>query len=245
VKGGVLKGVWAFGIAASPDGSLIAVEADRPQPPGRLYTNTLPEGIFVIDTRTGHRALWRTGRGTPGAASFAFGTDLSFTSNDHQLVVLESLCPRSGYQSDCNGHADMQLRSYSPAVAGGSLASGQVLLDQSALRPAGTSLSDAFISRIWSTATAVLTRCPKHGTCILSVVRISVATGRVLRVLYQTRSGTAFQGIFERFFSADPSGRYLILDAGAGSARVNGWIDHGRLVRLAPANGNAPVYETW
>jgi hypothetical protein len=58
------------------------------------------------------------------------------------------------------------------------------------------------------------------------VVRISADTGRVLRVLY-------------------PSGRYLILDAGAGSARVNGWIDHRRLVPLAPANGNAADYEAW
>jgi len=30
-----------------------------------------------------------------------------------------------------------------------------------------------------------------------------------------------------------------------GSARVNGWIDHGRLVPLRPANGDAVGYETW
>jgi hypothetical protein len=245
VSGGVLKGVWTFDIAASPDGSLIAAEVAQPVPPGRLYTNTIPEGIVVIDTRTGHRALWRTGPGTPGAASFALGTDLSFTSNDRQLVVLESLCPRTRYQSDCSGHADMQLRAYSPAAAGGSLAAGRVLLDQSALRPARTSLSDAFITQDGFAATAVLIRCPRHGTCTLSAVRMSVATGRVLRVLYQTRTGTAFQGVFERFFSADPSGRYLILDAGAGRARLNGWIDHGKLTRLVPADGSAPGYETW
>ncbi len=49
----------------------------------------------------------------------------------------------------------------------------------------------------------------------------------------------------ERFFSSDPSGHYLILDAGVGSARVNGWIDHGRLVRLTLANGDIVDYETW
>jgi hypothetical protein len=244
VKGGVLKGVWAFNIAASRDGTLIAAEVEQPVPPGRLYTNTIPEGIFVIDTRSGHRALWRAGRGTPGAASFALGTDLSFTSNDQQLVVLESFCPRSRYQSDCGGHADMQLRAYSPAAAGGSLAAGRVLLDQSAL-PVRTSLSDAFITPDGTAATAVLIRCLPHGTCTLSVVRMSVATGRVLGVLYRTRTGTAFQGVFERFFSADPSGRYLILDAGADRARLNGWIDHGKLTRLVPANGNSPGYETW
>jgi hypothetical protein len=77
------------------------------------------------------------------------------------------------------------------------------------------------------------------------VVRISADTGRVLRVLYQVRTGSSFEGVFERFSSSDPSGRYLILDAGAGSARVNGWIDHQRLVPLAPANGNAADYEAW
>jgi hypothetical protein len=34
-----------------------------------------------------------------------------------------------------------------------------------------------------------------------------------------------------------PPGRYLILDAVVGSARDNGWIDHGRLVPLTPATG--------
>jgi hypothetical protein len=59
------------------------------------------------------------------------------------------------------------------------------------------------------------------------------------------RTGTRFQGVFERFFTTDPSGRYLILDAGAGSRRLNGWIDHGHIKLLTPANGNAPEYETW
>ena len=93
--------------------------------------------------------------------------------------------------------------------------------------------------------TAVLTDCPPHGACTLTVARIPLATGRGVRVLYQAQSGSRFQGIFERFFSSDPSGRYLILDAGRGNARVSGWIDHGRLVPLAPANGKVPVYEAW
>lgn len=64
-------------------------------------------------------------------------------------------------------------------------------------------------------------------------------------MFYRTRSGTAFQGVFERFFSTDPTGRFFILDVGAGSKRVNGWIDNGRLVPLAAADGNAPDYEAW
>jgi len=65
------------------------------------------------------------------------------------------------------------------------------------------------------------------------------------RVLYQVRSGSRNAGIFFRFFSADPSRRHFILDAGTSNARVNGWIDHGKLVPLTPADGNAPIYEAW
>jgi len=245
VRGGVLKGVWAGHIAAAPDGSQVAVEVLRPEPSGKLYTNAVPEGIFVINTRTGSRALWHTGPYVPGAIQYADDPDLSFTSGGRELVVLEARCHRGRYLAFCNGNADMQVRAYGPLSAGGSLEGGHVLLQQSALRPRGTSLSDAFISPDGSAVTAVLTTCPPHGTCTLSVARISVATGRVLRVLYQVRTGTRFEGVFERFFSSDPSGRYLILDAGAGSARVNGWIDHRRLVPLAPADGNAAGYEAW
>jgi hypothetical protein len=77
------------------------------------------------------------------------------------------------------------------------------------------------------------------------VAAISVPGGRTLRVLYHTRTGTPYQGIFDRFASIDPSGRYLILDAGVGNARVNGWVDQGRLVRLVPGDGNVPSYEAW
>ncbi len=245
IRGGVLKGMWADNIAATPDGSEVAAEVLRPQPSGRLRTNTLPAGILVINTRTGATALWHSGPYVPGTIQYAGATNLSFAYDGRDLVVLEARCHRGRYLAYCNGHADMQVRAYSPAAQGGSLESGQVLLQQSALKPPGTGLSDAFISPDGSAVTAVLTDCPPHGACTLSVVRIPVGSGGGPRVLYRAHTGSRYQGIFERFFSADPSGRYLILDAGKGNARVNGWIDHGRLVPLAPADGNAPIYETW
>jgi len=64
-------------------------------------------------------------------------------------------------------------------------------------------------------------------------------------VLYVTHTGTKFEGFFERFFASDPSGRYLILDAGQGKARVNGWINRGHLVPLTPRNGNLVDLEAW
>jgi hypothetical protein len=51
-------------------------------------------------------------------------------------------------------------------------------------------------------------------------------------------------GFLYRFFSSDPSGRYLLLDTGPTSGSVNGWIDNGRLVRLRPAGTNV-AYEAW
>ena len=65
-------------------------------------------------------------------------------------------------------------------------------------------------------------------------------------MLYRVRGGTPYEGVFERFLSIDPAGRYVIRDGGVGSAHwVNGWISHGRLHPLSPANGNSVSYETW
>jgi hypothetical protein len=244
VKGSTLNG-WADNIAVTADGSEIAAEVIALPRSGQMATNQVPEGIFVINTRTGSRALWRTGPYVPGAVQYVYGTDLSFTGDGRDLVVLGPRCRRSRSLVNCNGHANMQVRAYRPADVGGSLQGGQVLLQDSALNPRGTSLSDAFITPDGSAVTAVLTDCPPHGACTLTVARIPIGTGQQPRVLYQVHSGTRYQGIFERLFSSDPSGRYLILDAGAGNARVNGWINHGRLVPLAPADGNIPAYEAW
>jgi hypothetical protein len=245
VKGGMLKGVLAINIAASPDGSEIAAEASRPGPSGMLYPNTVPEGIFVINTATGARAFWHSGPYVPGAVQYAGAQDISFTRDGGELVLNEARCHRNRYESDCPGHDDTQVRAYAPAAGGGSLERGRVLLTDSVLKPAGTSLSHAVISPDGRSLTTVLLTCPKRGTCTLSVVQMSVATGRVLRQLYLTHTGTAFQDVFDRTFSTDPSGRYLILDAGAGKERVNGWIDHGRLVPLVPADGNDAGNEAW
>jgi hypothetical protein len=68
------------------------------------------------------------------------------------------------------------------------------------------------------------------------------ATGRQLRVVYRMRTGNGF---LYRFFGSDPSGRHLLLNAGPTSGTVNGWIDHGRLIRLKPADGSNVFYEVW
>lgn len=245
VKGGALKGVLGDNIAAAPDGSDVAVEVIRPGGPGGIPTNIVPAEILVINTSTGQRAHWRAGRYVPGALQFAGGRSLSLNQEGTELVVLEARCHRQGDLANCPGHDDVQVRAYAPAMRGGSLEYGQVLLQPSALRPAGASPAQAFISPDGATLTTVLVSCPKRGSCTLSEAQLAPGTNRVRRVLYRVHTGTAFQGVFERFASIDPTGRFLILDAGAGAKRVNGWIDHGQLVPLTPADGNDPIYEAW
>ncbi len=244
VKGSALKGEFASKLAAAPDGSEVAVEVMRPTG-GLLYTNTVPAGIFVINTATGGKAFWHSGPYVPGTNQYAGALAMSFTGDGKELVLTEARCHRNQSQDNCPGHDDTQMRAYSPAAGGGSLEKGRLLLDETGPKPAGTSLDNAFISPDGSTLTGTRISCPKRGTCTLSVAQVSVITGRVVRVLYRTRTGTPFGGVFLRFFSADPSVRYLILDAGAGDARLNGWIDHGKLVRLTPADGNAANDEAW
>jgi hypothetical protein len=77
----------------------------------------------------------------------------------------------------------------------------------------------------------------------IDVVQVSASTGRQVRVLFQENTGN---GVFYRLFSSDPSGRFMILDAGPPQGAIlNGWIDHGRLVLLKPADGSSVFQESW
>jgi len=77
----------------------------------------------------------------------------------------------------------------------------------------------------------------------IDVVEVSASTGAKLRLLFQENTG---QGVFYRFVSADPSARFLLFDAGRPTGAIpNGWIDHGRLVPLTPADGSNVFYEAW
>ncbi len=67
----------------------------------------------------------------------------------------------------------------------------------------------------------------------------------MLSIRYEVNTGEPLGNVFLRFLTADSSGRYLILDASANGARVNGWIDHGKLAPLVPKNGNEVINEAW
>ncbi len=241
VKGSVLKGVDADNLAAAPDGSLMAIQVTKPGPSGHIYTDSVPAGIYVINTMTGARAFWRSGPYRRGAIQFAGASDMSLTGDGGELVLLEARCPGSRYLSDCPvDKQHWQVRAYGPAALGGSLEGGRVILPQSSVRP----LIYAYITPDGSALNAVLTACPRRGTCTVRVAKVSVPAGRVLQVLYQARSGPTYSGV--GFFSTDPSGEYLLIDVGGkGYTHVNGWIDHGKLIPLVPANGSEVNYETW
>lgn len=238
LKGGILKRMVGNGLTASPNGSEVAIEATSPNPNGVVYTNSIPIGIFVINTTTGKRVLWRTGPYVPGKRGYTGANDISFTQNGSELVLLESLCHRSRYQNNCEPGDPREVRAFGPADQGGSLQGGQVLLRLSAFKKPGTILADALITPDGTALTSVIFSCPKRGLCTVTVARIALTTGKVLSKLYQVRTGTRFNGIYLNGFASDPTGRFVILNAAVNAKNkvVNGWIDHGRLVPLTPAD---------
>jgi hypothetical protein len=232
VPGGILNGLRAGPIAASSDGSEIAIAT-------LAGASTSPlANIMVINARTGARAVWRNAGNAPGATRFDI-SDLSLTSDGRELVFLAvTKCIQA---SRCEPTGE-EVRALSPAASGGELDSGRLLLRESALRGASADyLNGAVISPDGSALTVVIMHSGPQVDSTL-VVQFSAATGRQTRTLYQvgTGSGFSYQG-----FGSDPSGRYLLLDVGPSSGAVNGWIYHGQLVPLPSPDGDNVFYETW
>jgi hypothetical protein len=231
VPGGVLGRHQPGAITATPDGTQIAVTVGQ----ATLGTRqSVPAAVYVIDTQTGARAIWHGGQEVFSAA------DLTFTDNGTALefVGLKKCAQGRG------GTACEELRTVSPAAAGGQLDSGRVLLPLSALAThPGDFVNQVVINPGGATLAAAIVhsgRGPRSNS--ISVVKYSAVDGRQLRVLYYMRTGNGF---FYRFLSADPTGHYLIFNAGRTSGTHNGWIAHGRLISLRPADGSNIRYETW
>jgi hypothetical protein len=230
VPGGVLDRLRVRSIAASSDGSEVAVATG----PGPLSTSAL-EDILIINARTGTRAVWHNNPHERGAIGNIHS--LSLTSGGRELVFVGT--PGCVTLTVCLTRAQ-QVRALIPATAGGQLDSSRLLGDPNPLL--SETLNDVVVSPDGSTLTFVLVHSPGRGPDSLSVVQASPVTGNTIRVLYRVITGNGFT---YRFFSSDPSGRYLLLIAGPTTATVNGWIDHGRLVPLAPADGNGVLNEIW
>jgi hypothetical protein len=231
VPGGVLGRRSAQSLTALPGGAEVAVTVG----PARLDARpSALDEIYVISTRTGARAVWHRSAKVPGA------TVLSFTDQGNELVFLGAVPCGPQEHARCR-----ELRAVSPATAGGQLSHSRLLLPLSALdRSPLDYVNDVMISPDGSTLTAGVVRSSrKAGTSAsVLVVRFSAATGKQLRVLYRMYTGNGF---FYRLVSADPSGRYILFNAGPTKASVNGWIDRGRLIPLKPASGSNIFSETW
>ena len=150
-------------------------------------------------------------------------SDLSLTSDGRELVFLAVTKCIQNPRCEPTGE---QVRALSPAANGGQLDSGQLLLRQSALRGLSAGYINGAVVSPDGSALAVVIMHSGPQSDTTSVIQYSAVTGRQTRVLYQVSTGSGFS---YRFFSSDPSGRYLLLDVGPTSGAVNGWIDHGQL----------------
>jgi hypothetical protein len=236
VKGGNLGRFSASSLTVTPGGAEAAVVLG---PPGANSTGT--DGVLVINTRTGAQAMWRMG-GTQSGLVLAYVGDLSLTSDGRELAFLtDTKCPAVTAKKGCT--RAREIRAVSPALAGGQLTSSRFLFRGTELRGQSTGyINDAGITPDGSALTIAVIHSAGRGSTLVRVIQVSARTGQQLRVVYQVDTGN---GMSYRYFSSDPAGRYLMLDAGPSSESHNGWIYHGRLVALKPYDGDNVRWQTW
>jgi hypothetical protein len=238
VRGGVLGGLAVGRVAATPDGSELAVSVT---PSTRARHSSEPE-IIVINTRTGTQAIWRTGPDKPGTVRLGV-IDLSLTQDGSELVFLtQPRCVRAPDGRRCKVGGGEEVRALRPATRGGRVTSSRLIVRQASLMRLSTGyINGVVISPGGSTLTLAVVNSPPRGSSSVSLMQVSGTAGTKLGVVYRMRTGNGFS---YRFFGASPSGRFFLLDAGPTSGAINGWIDHGHLVRLRPAGDNI-FFEAW
>jgi hypothetical protein len=230
VPGGALGPRRVYSISAAPGGGQLAVASV----PGSVpFPARSPADLYVINTQNGSRAVWHGGKEVPDAA------ELTFTDQGLALAFVTDTPCGPAKKAKCR-----ELREISRAATGGQLDSSRLILRFSALALTSADyINDVVISPDGSSLIAadVYSGAGRGGDSV-KVIKFSVATGKRMKVIYQLHTGNGF---FYQFFGADPTGRYLLFNAGPTTATVNGWIYRGRLVQLKPANGNDVPWETW
>jgi len=231
VRGGKLS-TAIEGLAGSADGSTLAVSVGGPG---------AGDEAIVISTRTGAHATWTDGAAGPGMIRLRV-EQLALSGNGRELIdTTIPRCVKGSAGNKCRAPGK-ESRVVSPASAGGSLSSSRLIMRQSVV----CGLRNGFINDVAVTSdgrsliVAVVGGGGINGGFV-AVDQVSAATGHVTRVLYKMKTGNGFS---YQFVSTDPSGRYVLFDAGTTKTDVNGWIDHGKLVPLRPA-GNNVAYEAW
>jgi len=260
VPGGALRPGWvADALAASPDGSQVAVGAYYYPDHGR-YGPQRSDELVVINTATGAQRTWRGGSPAGGYKFFRVAS-LSWTGEVRGLAVLGEWCKAA---SDPGGEGCprrerlAQLRAINPASGGGSVLAGQLLLRQAPR----TYLAQALVSPDGSVITAMVLRGKIVGNPdisgiyprYMSVERIAAATGHLLGVIYRRDLGdtSSVSGPMSDPLTliADAAGRGLILDGGICNRHCtnefNGWLRGGTLVPLRPAGfAHREAAEAW
>jgi hypothetical protein len=227
VRGGLLGGLLVHSIAATPDGSEIAVIVYPGNHPPDLHLT--PPDVIVIDTRSGARAIWHGAAPVSGKTAY-WPQDISLTSDGQNLVFLTQ--PQC-FQAGCTTHGGQQLRVIThPGSGGGQLNSAAVLVQlDSVLRLSSAAVMDAVISPDGSTLTLAVmgTLSGKPSADSVSVVQIRASGQRRPRFVYRLRQADAFS-----FFSADPRGSHFLLGTGTPDGPLDGRIDNGGLIPLRP-----------
>lgn len=266
VPGGSLRPGWAAdALAASPDGSLVAVGAyytvDH-RAGGQLYGPQRPDQLVIIHTSAGTQSIWPGGSPARGYNYFRLAS-LSWTADGRELAVLGEWCRAAsdpGGEGCPSSERLAQLRAIDPAgQAGGSVLAGRLLLAQSSRIPY---IAQALISPDGSTVTAMVLRGGVVGNPgisgifpqDLSVEQISVPAGHQLKTLYRRSLGDTSEvsGAMADPLSliTDPSGNGLILNGGICDLHCtnefNGWLQAGQLIPLPPTGfAHREAAEAW
>lgn len=237
VNGAVITGqsgvVNLGGFAVSPDGSRLAIGVADPA--ASSGPASAAAEIVVIDLRTGAHRTWAGGLDRPGQPFYLAG--LSWTGDGTSLVYLAQWCP-SGHignstamafcVADADGataRTDSQVREIGVTSDGGALSSGPVLLRPSARYPY---IAQALIDPAGRDIIAVV-----QAGRYVEVVKIAVATGETVSVLYRARYDS--RPALDSYRLVIDRGHLLYAEGNGASVSTHGWIKNGRLHELAPA----------
>jgi hypothetical protein len=236
VHGGSLQGLRVAGIAATADGSELAVTAA----PGSA-AHGRPDDVLVINTRSGGHKRWLASSGKPGTIKYGVG-DMSLTADGRELAFLtQPRCVPPAGAPKCHVSGGQQVRALNLTARGGLVNHSRLLVKQASLmRIAIGYINAAVISPDGSRVTVAEVGWPDG---YVSIVRASATTGKQVSVVYRQHTG---EGFSYRTFAADPSVRYFLLAAGPPRGAIpNGWIAHGKLHRLRPFDGSNVGWEIW
>jgi hypothetical protein len=238
VPGGALPGRDVDGLTAAAGGSAIAmVTSPDLLPISRGGDGVLVEGqaLLVINTSTGAHATWYWTSPKEIATNYSLSAD----GQDLTFVITNSQAEGFWLTGRPARPQTIELAQVSPASRGGLLSSARLHVRLNL--PPGSLIYYAQPSPGQSVLTvAELTSLPGDYAGV-TVGQVSVATGKLIRVLFQGTGPIGAVG-FSATASSDPSGRHIILIYGGPTTQHNGWLDGSRLVPLVPAKA---AYETW